>query len=239
MFNPPSLTEQLFEGHSNIELLTQNQKDEVLYNHATFIGLTNIGNGFPSPGPILNYQTQQRYIETGAEEKTKKRVEGNNNTLTVLVHGQRLVGHSGQEVKNPEDAFSDFLIENNLPGTRVDILCENLKINTFEELCEAVKNGSIANYKGIGRKKEAKIQEVINQHTQMVENVLTTTDTEPGTSNTVVMQGARKGSVRSITASTKSTASRALSKPITQNQSNLLESSTGVKVLKGGPSSSK
>jgi len=96
--------------------------------------------------------------------------------------------------------------------------------------CYPLKNGIIADYKGIKPKKEAKIQQVIDQHTQLVENVLTTTDiepgttdSEPGTSNTVIMQGARKGSVRSITASTKSTASRALSKPITQNQSNLLD----------------
>ena len=152
LFNPPSLTEKLFQGDSELLFLTENQIDEVLYNHAAFIGLTNIGNGFPSPGPILNYQTQERYIETGGEKNTKKRVEGNNTHLTVLLDN-RLIGHSGQEVKNTADEFSNFLIENDLPGTLVETLCENLKINTFKELCDAVKNGTIADYKGIGPKK--------------------------------------------------------------------------------------
>lgn len=77
----------------------------MLYNHANFIGLTNIGKGFPSPGPISFYQTQERYIDNGCVEETQKRVERNNNHLTNLVTFQLLIGHNRQEVKNPADYF--------------------------------------------------------------------------------------------------------------------------------------
>ena len=53
--------------------MTENQIDEVLYKDAKFIGLTDIGRGLLSPGPILNYQTKKRYIENVNVKRSKNK----------------------------------------------------------------------------------------------------------------------------------------------------------------------
>lgn len=71
LFNPPSLTSEIFKKAFNtdsqkVESLTEKMIDERLYKHADFLGLNDIGDGFPSPGPLLNYvslQKQERLLE--------------------------------------------------------------------------------------------------------------------------------------------------------------------------------
>ena len=102
--------------------MSEYQIDLVLYKDAKFIGLTDLGKGLPSTAPFLNYQTQERFIETGKAdrvEKVKKRVEGSNKHLTNFVEKQILIGHSHQEAE-----FYSFLVENNLPETLIDTLCK-------------------------------------------------------------------------------------------------------------------
>ena len=63
LFNPPSLTKILFGDFYNaesgeVESLSPEEIDQVLYAESRSKGLTNIGSGLPSPGPGLNYQAQ-------------------------------------------------------------------------------------------------------------------------------------------------------------------------------------
>lgn len=49
----------------------------MLYKDAQFIGLTNSNTGLPSPGPILNYQAQERQLEKTGITEIAEKVNGN------------------------------------------------------------------------------------------------------------------------------------------------------------------
>jgi len=58
------------------------------------MGLTNIGSGLSSPGPVLNYQAQETLMNRGEVKKAEKVLEETTDLLTLLLENTALIGDS-------------------------------------------------------------------------------------------------------------------------------------------------
>lgn len=210
-----------------------------------------------SPGPILNYQVQEAYlnkkdVDVAVVEKVLKE---NTNLLTRLVENTPLIGDSRKrpvefKSQNAQELHA-FLIEQEIPKALADTIVIYGGIENLEALQVALNDGTFREIPGVGAKKEAKVKAVVDMHLPSEANVSSTPEIDSDPSTVVNVQ--RAPSVRRVKSSSftpdvvksQNTLSRAPSHPLLKGESGevkmkppLLKGESGeIKFLKDGPSS--
>lgn len=134
--------------------------DDVLYNHAKFLGLTNVGSKLPSSLRFLTLEQQEKnLINFGLENPNKfEYLELHNNELTKIVTDKGLTGNNCvlPEFKSVEaQNFHDFLTKNEvkLPRSLTDLLVKKYGIHNLDDLQTKVIDKSLLNESGFGESK--------------------------------------------------------------------------------------
>lgn len=161
----------------------------MLYDEALNMGLTHIGSGLPSPGPILNYQIQETHINKGEVKEAEKDLKENNTRLTNILEDTALIRDSRKPPfefasQNAQELHA-FLIEHDIPKPVADKVVIDRGIDNIEALQVALNDGTIGSIQGVGDVKVAKLQKVVDMHPQSVANVLAIPENDSGPSKTV------------------------------------------------------
>lgn len=180
LLNLPSITRDLFHKYFDLksqflpvpesqkaqyisENVSPEEIDQVLYNHAECLGLTNIGNGYPRSVPVLNYQAQSQYLDDSTEKDVTKPLKKNTTKLTNLLNSTELIPHTGYKLP-----FAELLKACDVPDKVVNRLCYTDRLTTFEKVCDALTTGAIREMKGIGDEKIKKITNFITKYEHVV-----------------------------------------------------------------------
>ena len=276
LLSPPSIKRELFHKQLNSQFLPvpESQKvqylidnvsteeiDQILYNHAKYLGLTNIGNGYPRSVPVLNYQAQSEYLDDNTEKEAREALKTSTSTLTHLLNSTDLIPHLNYKIP-----IAELMKACDIPKKVVNKLCYKYRFTTFEKLSDALITGVIPKMQGVGEKKVLKLTNFLTKYEHVVKQnpniaavditaemikaldypseTVSTLDIESAMSDiesdiSNVSTSPRKSAVRSITTASSSQDAQAVSKPKTRrsrsaNLSNRIEPSLKVKLLEEG-----
>jgi hypothetical protein len=189
LLNPESLIKTLFEKHlqtgskfSSVNEIPQDLVDDVLYKHAKFLGLTDVGSKLPSSLRLLTLEQQEKNLTNfGLENPVKfEYLETHNSALTKKATDKSLTGNSCAlpEFETVEaQNLHDFLTKNEikLPKSLADLLVKKYGIHNLNELQTKTIDKSLLNESGFGENKlnllENFFSTLDNQQTELQSNL--------------------------------------------------------------------